>query len=166
MRWTLTKKPHFWLADSSFLSGNQFGWFSRKKKKKRNEGSHITPGTNLFGTELSGELWWPNLLGRRRFPGVPQELELPRGCSRRIPQAVAPTWKCAGSPQKELLSGQQVLKLLLLVLSSKSSGGFGKGGDSRTAEENLDTGQRCDFSFSVEQLFAAGNFTDSLYLFT
>lgn len=35
-------------------------------------------------------------------------------------QAVPSTWKWAGSPQNEQLSGQQVLKLLLLVLSSKN----------------------------------------------
>lgn len=64
--------------------------------------------------------------------------------------AVPPTWECAGSPKIELISGQQVLKLLLLVLSSKSRHWLGKGGDKRTVEENLDTGEWCDFSFSLD----------------
>lgn len=81
-------------------------------------------------------------------------------------QGAPPTWKCAGSPKNQLLSGQQGLKLLGLVLSSKTRHWIGKGGDKRAVEENLGTGEWCDFCFSLEQLFAAGNLIYSLYLFT
>lgn len=75
--------------------------------------------------------------------------ELPRGCSRRIPR-LFPHLQMCRQPQNELLLSQQVLKLLLLVLSSKSRQWLGKGGDNRTMEENLDMGEQWDFSFSLQ----------------
>lgn len=74
--------------------------------------------------------------------------ELPRGCSRRIPR-LFPHLEMCRQPQNELLLSQQVLKLLLLVLSSKSRQWLGKGGDNRTMEENLDTGEFLFFTAVV-----------------
>lgn len=78
---------------------------------------------------------------RHRSSHVAAPGEFP-GCS--------PHLEMCRQPQNELLSGQQVLKLLLLVLSSKSRQWLGKGGDNRATDENLGTGERCDFSFSLE----------------
>lgn len=114
--------------------------------KIRTSGGHITPGTSLVGTELFGEggFWWPNLLGRKTSPSSPVAApgEFP-GCSPHLEM-------CAGSPKNELLSGQQVLKLLLPVLSRKSRHWLGKGGDNRAVGQTLNMGEGCDFSFSLE----------------
>lgn len=107
-----------------------------------------------MGTELFGELWWPSLLGRKPH-------QAPLWLLQEDSQAVPLSWKCAGSLKNELLSGQQVFKLLLLVLlAAKGDTGLGKEVTAELWERIWTWGN------GVMSLFHwSGNLIYSLYLF-